>query len=248
MHSDKSEILEETDRAVSPINPIRRKKLWQIESSYHCSIIGACLSRKDLKRIALKKTFGFEADDDAFTVHRHLSALASSRLPKTRALHKVLDQKFKIYVKRYSNLVSDKGIYDQWLEDLSSGENITGSYWAIMTHPSSSDELLDKVYGDCHMISYDVFSKLSRDASKQRELQRKIDSLTVTFEKSRKSFSREKEMMCSELNAFQLKQKDYDRLDRQYKVLEKENQQLRELVNAECLAEKLTNKKSFWLN
>lgn len=218
------------DRKVSMVR--RRKKIWQIDSGHHCSVIGTCLSRRDLRQIASKRSYGIERGLNDFEIHRDLSAFAAHRFPKTRALHKKLDLKYRGPIKRYAEFSSNDEIYAQWKTDLASGD-ISGAYWAILTHPVCSSDLLGKVYGDCHMVSYDIFSSFSSDAKKQRGLRKEIESLQLTAEKNSSSYRKEREVVQSELRQLKL---DTAELECQRKInseLTKENERLRLLLKVE---------------
>ncbi|PIE73283.1 MAG: hypothetical protein CSA20_04160 [Deltaproteobacteria bacterium] len=208
----------------------RRKKIWQIHTGYHCSVIGACLSRKDLKQIAKKKVFGFEQGLSSFAIHRSLSAIASERLPKTRALNKILDGKYKGAVKKYSSLANDEEVRKEWKKDLKTGGAIPGAFWAVMTLPSCSKTLLDEVYGDCHMVSYDIFASYTNDARLTAGLKKKIERLECSLERSQATSRKEKELRAADLKELQQSREE---LKRQLQIGERlaaENGELREKI------------------
>lgn len=206
---------------------LRRKKIWQINSGYYCSVIGTCLSRRELTQIARKKVFSFEPGLDAFAVHRRLSAIASDRLPKTRALNKILDDKFKVSIKRYSCLLTDEDVQDEWKKDLKSGNGIPGAYWAIMTRATCGKEVLDQVYGDCHMVSYDIFSSYFDNAKATASLRKQIEILQCSLEKTKTTYQKERECIRWELGELQKSKGEFlrQRLVSEYSV--KENKELR---------------------
>lgn len=181
----------------------RRRKIWQIHSGYHCSIIGACLSRKDLKQIAKKKIFSLESGVDSFAIHRVLTTIADERFPKTRALNKILDHKFRASIRRYASLSSDEEVEEQWNKDLNSEDTISGAFWAIMTLPFCGKDLLDRVYGDCHMVGYDIFALHSTNARKTESLQRQIGTLQLSLEKTKAGYEKERECIRWELEELQ---------------------------------------------
>lgn len=211
----------------------RRKKLWQISSGYHCSLIGACFSRQELKKIAAKKTFSFESEIDVFSVHRDLSACASSRSVKTRTLQKMLDLKYRSSIKRYKSLVTDEDIEHQWCEDLKAGGSIAGAYWAVMTHPMPSSKLIDRVYGDCHMISYDIFSLYRQGEQKYKSLGKQIVSLEDKLRKDRLLFKQEREHLRKELYTLQQGKAEAIRQRLRLEQLSKENSELTEALKIE---------------
>jgi len=181
----------------------RRRKIWQIHSGYHCSVIGACLSRKDLKQIAKKKVFSLESGMDSFAIHRVLTTIADERLPESRVLNKMLDHKFRASIRRYVSLSSDEEVEEQWKKDLNSKGTISGAFWAIMTLPYCGKDLLDRVYGDCHMVGYDVFASHSTNARKTENLQRQVGALQSVLEKTKATYEREREYLKWELGELQ---------------------------------------------
>lgn len=204
----------------------RRKKIWQINPGFHCAVIGSCLSRRDLRLIARKKIFSLEPGLDSFALHRSLSAIVSDRLPMTRALNKFLDNKFRASIKRYSILSSDDQVRAEWKKDLKSRGEISGAFWAIMTMPSCGKELLEEVYGDCHMVSFDIFASYSRDAKKTANLSKQIEKLQHSLEKTKASYQKERECIRYELGELQKRKGEFLRQRLMNEHLVKENKEL----------------------
>ncbi len=140
----------------------KRRKLWQVNSAYHCSIIGSCMSRADLRSFAAKRDFEMNQNDDAYTIHNRLTYEAAGRAKFGRALHSFLDKKHFVAIKRYSVLTDPKAIEEQWHTDIEEGD-AAGAYWAIMTHPCSTTSLQNSIYGECHMLSFDSFSSARQE-------------------------------------------------------------------------------------
>ena len=46
---------------IIPVNATQRKKIWELEKSWHCSIIGTCLSMYEARKIGRK--FGATCSD-----------------------------------------------------------------------------------------------------------------------------------------------------------------------------------------
>lgn len=218
---------EQPDERNQSVTTQRRKKLWQIKTGYHCSIIGSCLSRRDLRQISRKKIFGLESGQDSFSLHRSLSAIASGRLAKTRALNKFLDNKYRSSIKRYSQLSSDEEICEEWKKDLRSGGGIAGAYWAIMTMQSCGKDILDQVYGDCHMVSFDIFASYFVNANKTTSLQKQIETIKTSLEKTKISYQKERECFCWELRELQKSKGEFLRQKLVNDQLLKENKELK---------------------
>ena len=154
-----------------------RKKVWQLEQRYHCSLIGICLSRNDLQAFSQRKSYGISSKANDFEIHQHLTGIASLRSTQSRVLHKMLDHKYSQAVRRYSSCSDDEAIRAQWEEDQRAGR-VAGAYWAIMTSGVCSSRLLDRVYGDSHMISFETFSS---QLQRNRKVLWRICLLVITF-------------------------------------------------------------------
>lgn len=205
----------------------RRKKIWQIHSGYHCSVIGTCLNRRDLKLIARKKVFGLESGIDAFAVHRSLSSIATERKTKSRALNKLLDNKFRATIKRYGALGDDTEVLLEWKKDLKDGGAIAGAYWAIMTLPSCAKELLNEVYGDCHMASFDIFSSYADNSKKIASLSKQLEKVQGSLERTKSAYEKEREAVRWELRELQKSKGEFLRQRLINEQLVKENRELK---------------------
>ncbi|PIE57032.1 MAG: hypothetical protein CSA34_01660 [Desulfobulbus propionicus] len=181
----------------------KRKKLWEIKKGYHCSVMGICLRRQDLRRIAKKKVFCLDTGYSDYEVHSFLSSYSSSRTPKTRALQKILDTKYRVSLKRYAVASDDDELRTLWQEDVQK-KNIAGAYWAVMTHPAASKELIDHVYGQSHMISFDIFGDQQRERKRIDDLQARETMLSEVLGSERQMYLEEKTRLEQELERLQV--------------------------------------------
>lgn len=136
----------------------RRKKIWQIQAGFHCSIIRICLGRVDLQRLKRKKVFGLSTSSTDYEIHNAFTGVGDGKSAQGRFLQKALDTKYAHCIKSYAALFTDEELWNRWQEDCRKN-NVSGAYWAIMTHDAASDELLSRVYGECHMLSFDTFGQ-----------------------------------------------------------------------------------------
>lgn len=186
-----------------------RKKIWQISGCYHCSIIGICLGRSDLRRLSRKNNFELHSYMSDYTLHNILTSLVKNKSHQSRALHKILDKKYGLAIKKYHRLQSPEDLVDQWQNDLRTND-LAGPYWAIMTHRAANSEVLNRIYGDCHMLSFDCFS--SRKAENRalvayknanKRLRGEIEDSkkdTITLKKQQRDSSRQLKTLSRELS------------------------------------------------
>jgi len=187
----------------------RRKKLWQIPQVYHCAIIGTCLSRKDLQLLARKKIFQLTKNTSDYEIHKIFSNEADKRSDKARILHKYLETKHKAAIKKYTCCNDAVELENQWRDDLSRN-NVAGAFWAILTHPMSTPQIISLAYGDCHMLSFDIFAN-------QQQQNRQLQALRSQITQQQKKLSE--------------KQKKHDQLLTEKERLREENNHLKTQAN-----------------
>ena len=202
-----------------------RKKIWQIASSYHCSIVGICLGRKELRQLKNKKLYGFDSSLSDYLIHNKLSSITTLKSPQSRALHKLLDTKYRLAVKRYSVLSTSDDLEKQWGQDCKEGA-IAGSYWAIMTHPDTSNNLVSRIYGDCHMLSYDGFSSQKRENRILTRFREENRELASRLEKKQDDLSAERENQTAELRRIKHDRSELIRQRLENEGLRKTNEEL----------------------
>lgn len=202
-----------------------RKKIWQIASSYHCSLIGVCLGRKELRQMKKRKVYRLSPTDSDYSLHNTLSAISRLKSPQSRALHKVLDAKYRLAVKRYTPLRCSSDILAQWGDDFAAGD-IAGPYWAIMTHPLTDGEIIRRIYGDCHMRSFDGFAEQKQENArlkKSREANRRLQN---QLESMKEKLTRQQGKYSAARQAGKEQRAEVVRLQHHNRQLQQENEQL----------------------
>lgn len=146
----------------------RRNNLLSISDMYYCSIIGTCFSRTELRQLVKKTGIQLELDASEHQMHVALVSQAS-KAKEGKILSKILDAKFPQSIKRLRTLSSDGELRGAWLEARESGR-LAGTYWALMSHPNASDDLLTEIHGEVHMLSHELVNQQQRDLRLLREM------------------------------------------------------------------------------
>jgi len=130
-----------------------RKKLWQLHTSFHCSVIGTCLTLEELRFIAKNHlpTASHSAPDHE--LHSAFVYLAKQADGVIRQCQKRLDKKFNTIIKRCARIKDNTELLSIWETALASGD-IAGAYWMIVTHPYTGEQLLERAFGEVHMLSH----------------------------------------------------------------------------------------------
>lgn len=162
----------------------RRRKLWEIESTYHCSITGTCFSLDELQKIGQKAGAPAPAGVADHAVHAHYVRCAARPGRIAKLMHKALDRKYRVAVERVRHLASPAEFRRFWVGALESGY-VAGPYWALLTRATAGQDFMAQMFGDVHMLSHLQAGTQRSDVIRLRELERKNRDLTNTIAKEK---------------------------------------------------------------
>jgi hypothetical protein len=151
----------------------RRKRLWELDPTLHCSIIGTCLTqgelREILRRIARSEGLNVVGLSD-HELHSLGVRLAERHDGPGKLLHKTLDRRHAPAIKAFAAARDEGALEAQWQAALASGA-IPGGYWALLTHPYCSKRLVIRAFGEVHMLSHLVGASNRADIARLRALE-----------------------------------------------------------------------------
>lgn len=170
-------------------SPKIRKKLWEIGSHLHCSIIGTCCSINELEQIIRRCGLIIDENATEYDIHGSFVNMADTKCHVTKQLQKLFDTKFSQQIRVYSKARTEAELDELWAHDFDSG-NIAPAYWALVTHPFATQQLIAHAHGAVHMLSHQVGAgkrvDLKRTAMLEqqcKQLNKQIDTLTARTNK-----------------------------------------------------------------
>lgn len=177
---------------------LQRKKLWQIDECYTCSVIGICLGRGEMHTLNRQKVFDFGKNLDDYQLHTLF--IKASRYPSVtgKALHRHLEKKFRLATAKYFRVRSDAEILELWRADLAEGR-VAEAWWAITTHPLVSYDLVAKFYGQLHMLGHDGLGTMHKKQRMLVDLKNKVEALQEVLVSERKIFRQENRSQREEI-------------------------------------------------
>jgi hypothetical protein len=147
-----------------------RTRIWDLNASLHCSIIGTCLSAGELRRLLIRlKVAGAETTGD-HDLHMLGVLLAARPKEGAKLLQKTLDRRHDLAINRFAKAKDAAAACALWEEAMARGE-IPGAYWALLTHPLTTDQMVRHAFGDVHMISHLVGATNRADIRRLRQLE-----------------------------------------------------------------------------
>lgn len=159
--------------AAAPDATVRsRRKLWEVQERYMCSVVGTCLGVAEIRKIALRDKLCSPTISD-YDLHGLIVGVCRSRSRTSRTLHKVLERRYQPAVRRFSKARSEDDLARLWTTGIEAGD-VGGPFWALMTHPASGRTVMELAFGDVHMLSHALGASRRVD---QQEHERLKDAL-----------------------------------------------------------------------
>ncbi len=166
-----------------PVAPVhRRARLTELDMHIHCSVIGTCLSTSELRKLVPRFTALDREHATDLQIHHAAVELAVNSGAGAKALHKALDSRYALAIKRFSSVKDVDGLGLHWAEALKAGD-IPSAYWAVMTHPMTTSEMRQLAFGDVHMLSHLVGAANRADIRRLLTLEQENAALREKIER-----------------------------------------------------------------
>jgi hypothetical protein len=148
----------------------QRTRIWDLHHSLYCSIIGTCLTTAELRAILLRlDVHGAQAADD-HGIHQLGVKLVSGPRTGSKHLQKALDRRHKVALNQCAKAKDAAAVAAFWDDAVKRGD-IPSAYWAVLTHPATTHELVKRVFGEVHMLSHLVGAANRADIRRLRQLE-----------------------------------------------------------------------------
>jgi hypothetical protein len=160
----------------------RRRRIWELDATLHCSIVGTCLSAGELRQLLarLDTAVGEPASDH--DLHGRGVIAARQRQGGGKQLNKALDRRHHVAINQFAKARSDTAVGALWADAVKRGD-IPGAYWAVLTHPATSEALRRKVFGEVHMLSHLVGAANRADIRRLHQLEQENAALQAKVER-----------------------------------------------------------------
>lgn len=157
----------------------RRAKIWELSRYLHCSVVGTCLSTSDLRHILAKAGFVVDGASD-HDLHGKGVTVAGKSDIAGKLLHKALDKRHGKAISQFGKVKTSEKLGQLWREAVTRGD-IPGAYWAALTHPGATDDLVRQMFGEVHMLSHLVGAANRADIRRLTELEAENAELRETL-------------------------------------------------------------------
>ncbi len=209
-----------------PEKALPRKRLWELDARFLCPLIGLCLNRAELRRLARERVYGIDATLSDYQLHAAFVGMGRMQDQRAKALNKYLEKKYRSALRRYAQAQDDKTLRELWRQDCAS--SLEGqAWWHLLTHPASSVELLEELYGELHMLGHEAISLVRNERAKHTALQERLGMLEEVLASEREAQRLEHERFAASLSELQAQLAAQSELEWENQDLAKENERLR---------------------
>lgn len=213
------------------------KKIREIDSMYHCSIIGTCLGfcevRSLLEESYKEDFYGFPD----YILHGMAVNGAGEVSRFSNRLTEKLNSKYRADVYRADSIDHILDLQKYWDSSYKEGK-IAGPYWAVLSHLKCNKTLRDQAFGEIHMLSHLACEGTRASLEEIRNLRSELGRL-----KSKSNESRSRNFHLSEENK-SLRMENRRLTERTEELIEEKRTKSESslFVNYEVIVEKLKNK------
>jgi hypothetical protein len=164
----------------------RRTKIWEFSQNLHCSIIGTCLSTSELRQTLTRLGLA-QSDWTDHDLHHKAVSLAAKHDQAARLLHKALDRRHRLPINQFGRARSETELTALWRDAVKRGD-IPGAYWAVLTHPATTQALIRLVFGEVHMLSHLVGAANRADIRRLNDLEHRNAELEAKLRRQQEAF------------------------------------------------------------
>ncbi len=203
----------------------QRLTIWGLEPRFHCSIVGTCLTLKELQKLGNKIGISKHILRDNYHLHSAFVSIVATQSMEAKLINKYLNKKYRETIARFNHAHDDSALSAFWEESLSTG-NIDSAFWALATHAHVSTELIIQILGKVHMLSHLSGEKVRVDMLELSQLRRTLPELEQKLnilEKKSQATLRNKDKLVQQLGI------EISKLSSNEQLLKQKNKRLQEI-------------------
>lgn len=159
-----------------------RLKLCDLDPALHCSVVGNCLSPSELRKL-MAKHMDLKGMSD-LEIHKKAVSAAGQRGELSKVLNKALDLRHGGAIQSFSAAKDVASLTQYWKQAWTQGD-ITGAYWAVLTHKALTADLCQMVFGEVHMLSHLMAAANRHELKRFVEMEREASELHKRLELER---------------------------------------------------------------
>jgi hypothetical protein len=120
-----------------------------------------------------------------YQLHGYFVKEADQNNKPGKMINKLLDKRHAVSIRKLRTIDNVNALRDFWIMSMNDGD-IPGPYWAILSHPATSEELGEQMFADVHMLSHLVGASNRANIYKIQEVEEQIVNLDQKFNRQQR--------------------------------------------------------------
>lgn len=145
----------------------RRRRLWDLPDNCHCPVVGVCLPLRTMRKL-MSKIVGDQLISD-YDMHTGAVSVCNSRNHISEVLQRELELRYTVVIKQFKSIKDTPALALRWNQAIEEGD-VTGAFWAGLTHPHCNQTLQEKMCRDMHMLQHQAGAHVRVDVAKMNTL------------------------------------------------------------------------------
>jgi hypothetical protein len=141
-----------TTHATARTTGSRRRRLWEVDRSCHCPLVGVSLPMDTLRRL-VNKALGATAVANDYEVHAGAVSECARRSKLAELMQAELDTRYVREIQAFKAAKSTLAVAELWIAALKAGD-VAGAFWAALSHPRCDRPLQEALCRDLHMFQH----------------------------------------------------------------------------------------------
>jgi hypothetical protein len=184
----------------------RRRRIWDLPDNCHCPVVGVCLPLRAMRKM-MHKVVGDQQLGD-YDLHTGAVSVCNSRNHISEILQRELELRYAVIIKQFKLIKDTQSLAARWNQAIDEGD-VTGAFWAGLTHPACNQTLQEKMCRDMHMLQHQAGAHVRIDIVKMQTLVNENAVLTKELGRVQERITRlvnEKMTEIARLNASLMQQ------------------------------------------
>lgn len=167
----------------------RRRRLWELEASCHCPVLGTGVPIGRLRELASRHACWAVPEDD-YALHSAAVAECRRRSAFAEAVQAELDRHAQVELRTVARL-KDADALQAWWQAGVDGPHLAAQLWAVIGHPQCTPRVEQRVLGDVHMRQHQLGAHHRADGARLQALEAALVTQRDSAERERARHARQ---------------------------------------------------------
>jgi hypothetical protein len=165
-------------RKMAPVPAARRgrRKLWELPTQHHCTLLGAAFEPRELRQLFRRGPYADWEKASDYALHSSAVHYAKQRCEVAERMHRLLEERFGAAVAHSRAAANARELVERW-RAWALSDDAVAAYWAALTHPACDDRVDELLAQQMHMLQHTGFAERRGLARRLRDAHARVAEL-----------------------------------------------------------------------